>query len=92
MASLVGHGLIAAQPATRMDQSCEQGERWLAWNKVQFLSTGLALPPAPHAGQRNVTFCIDGVLVEANGVTLRARGDARIFVLEGDVTLTMPAR
>lgn len=66
MAGLVGHGLISAQSVTSVSgETCERGQRWLTWNRVHFLSSGLALPPPPRVDQRAVTFCIDGVVVEA---------------------------
>ena len=93
MAAVIGHGLTAAQSVTSTEgNECERGQRWLTWNKVQFLSTGLAIPPPPRSDQRNVTFCIDGVVVEADVLSLRDTGGARRFVLSGDVTLTMSSR
>jgi hypothetical protein len=93
MAGLVGHGLTSAQSVTSAGgETCERGQRWLTWNRIQFLSSGLALPPSPQGDQRAVTFCIDGVVLEADGLGLQVVGDTRTFHLQGEVTLTMPAR
>jgi hypothetical protein len=93
MAGLVGHALTSAQSVTSVSgEMCERGQRWLTWNGGQFLSSGLALPPPPRVDQRAVTFCIDGVVVEAGGLGLQVVGNTRTFYLKGEVTLTMPAR
>lgn len=50
--ALIGCGTIAAQSVTPVRDSCEQGQRWLIWDKPQVLSNvdQLRLRPAGYTG------------------------------------------
>jgi hypothetical protein len=79
-----------AQGAPRAEPVvCGDNDVWLTGDVgASVTSTRLRIPPsARHDG---VTFCIHGVVVNAQEALINEREGRRVFTLNGHVTLSMP--